>query len=425
MKNNQPKIAIFLIGSGIHMLDFYNFNQLNQNTAFELVAMVNQDILSSFPEKQKMYFDRIYSISKNKNPSLSHLDLDQLEDAIKQELTHSGNPNNIRIFPFNEYNVLIAANLREKFDIPGAHSKLLIPFRDKVIMKKVLQKKHIRVPHFAVLDMVKIHAEASVYFNELVSLLGLPFMVKPIDGAGSLGVKKIDSEQDFLIFKNELLTTVAGYEAKEFLDGELFHCEVVYQNQQPLITLCGRHNRPLLEFKSGQTISSIPLLDTHPLKTPLIHFTHEILAHFELPDGIIHTEIFYLEKTKEWVFLESAARAPGALIVPMYEQSFGYNLLDLDFLVQMKRFQLRETSPKSYSFWAIIPPIPGKLKNMIKPTIQSEYRLEWFANTGSMLMQPVSLRDRVGRIFVWNQDYDILLEDFECISNHCFMEIES
>jgi len=422
--SNNTLTAIFLIGSGIGMLDFYNFNQLKMRHKLNLIAIVNKDIVSNFPIKQKDYFDQIYPVASNKVASLSHLDFSAVEDVVKQELIKITDPSKIRIFPFNEYNILLAAQLREKFEIPGASSDLLKPFRDKVVMKNILNGNNIRTPKFISLDMKNIKINTEDYFKNLSECLGLPFILKPIDGAGSLGVKKICSLHDFIMYKNELLPMVSGYEAEEFLDGELYHCDIVFRNQNPILSLCGIHNRPLLEFKNGQNVGSIPLADGHPLKESLIQFTQTAMKNFNLPDGIIHSEIFYLPKADEFVFLEAAARAPGALIVPMYEQSFGCNILDIDFLIQINSTQIVELRPDSYCFWIIFPPIAGKIKKLHQPKINSEYELEWFVNKGDVLKPPVSLRDRVGRIFVWNHDYDALAKDFECISNHKFLETE-
>jgi biotin carboxylase len=424
MENTRPTTAIFLIGSGIYMLDFYNFNYLKTISNYNFVAIVNENVADSFPEKQKYFFNTIHVVSENNTSSLWNLNLDEVDEAVKIELNQVGNSNTIRIFPFNEYNVLIAANIRDKYGIPGANYKSLNPFRDKFIMKSILAENNIRIPRFVSLDLKMMIKYFKKYFDEITAYLGIPFIVKPVDGAGGLGVKKISSQDDFAIFQEELLTTVSGYEAEEFLDGELFHCDVVYKDHNPILSLCAKYNYPLLDFKNGKNVGSIPLLDGHPLKQGLIQFTHKALQCFRVPDGIIHTEIFYLPKTKEFVFLESAARAPGASIVPMYERTFGFNLLDLDFLIHMDQTPVDVEIFNAYCFWAVFPPISGKVKHIIEPKIESAYKLEWFAKKGEVLSTAGSMRDRVGRIFVWNQDYAALQRDFEYISNNNFIEVE-
>jgi biotin carboxylase len=424
MKNSQPTTAIFLIGSGIYMLDFYNFYYLKKIKNYRLVAIVNKDIVSAFPRRQKTIFDKIYVVTKNNIPSLCHLNFDEIESVIREELSCVDSSDSLRIFPFNEYNVLPAAYIREKFNIPGACSDLVNPFRDKFLMKNILKNNGIRVPRFVCLDLRRLSSHHDVVFNEITMNLGVPFIVKPVDGAGGLGVRMISNLGDFEGFKNELLSSVAGYEAEEFLDGELFHCDILFKDQLPILSLCAKYNYPLLDFKHGKNVGSIPLLDEHPLKQKIIDFTLKALQKLQLPDGITHTEVFYLPTVDELVLLESAARAPGALIVPMYEKTFGINILDFDFIIQMNQQQSNNKNSNSFCFWAVFPPIPGKVKGTIVPKLESKYKLEWFVKKGDNISPGESMRDRVGRIVVWNENYHALQRDFEYISNYNFIEVE-
>lgn len=63
-------------------------------------------------------------------------------------------------------------------------------------------------------------------------------------------------------------------------------------------------------------------------------FSEKVLRALGMPDGATHMEVF-IERRGEPVFPEVAARAPGLLIVPLYEREFGINMANLEFCVQM------------------------------------------------------------------------------------------
>jgi hypothetical protein len=426
MSSNKPqKTAIFLIGSGINMINFYNFDYLTVENNYRLIAIINKKIAGSFPEKQRAYFEKIYMVSEaNLNETLCHLSEVEVEDIFEKEIMKCSCAEHIRVFPFNEYNVLLSARLREKFGLQGATVSALEQFRNKLKMKELLNKNGIRIPKFVSLNLKKLGEDKIGYFDELALILGLPFIVKPIDGAGSLGVHKIHSLEDFWTINNGLLNSVAGYEAEEFLDGTLFHYDAIVKNGEVIISFCAEYNYPLIEIKRGKNIGSIPLLDSHPLKYRLTSFAKNALLNLRPQDGIFHTEIFHIGGLNEFVFLETAARAPGALIIPMYEKTFGVNMLDIDFLVQMGMPFNIKPNPQYFSFWAVFPSITGKVKRLIKPKITSQYLLEWFTKVGDPLHSSLTMRDRVARIFVWNQDPSILEKEFIEISQSNYIEVE-
>lgn len=120
---------------------------------------------------------------------------------------------------------MLAGQLRDEFNVPRLKSGTVIPFRDKVIMKDVLQSKGIHTPRYCSFDN-KQTVDPSAYFQNLQQIIGLPFILKPTSLPGGLGVVIIDSLSSFVEFCKEN-PVEAEYEAEEFITGTLFHCDSI------------------------------------------------------------------------------------------------------------------------------------------------------------------------------------------------------
>ena len=88
-----------------------------------------------------------------------------------------------------EPGMVLAARLREAFDVPGLDVERSIAFRDKARMKEVLEKAGLRVPRHG-----RAHTKQEV--RSAVDRVGFPAIVKPIAGAGSADTFRIDSGAD-------------------------------------------------------------------------------------------------------------------------------------------------------------------------------------------------------------------------------------
>ena len=81
--------------------------------------------------------------------------------------------------------MLLAARLREELGLPGLTMRQTLPFRDKELMKAVLDEAGLRTPgHRGTETVAGVWAAAE--------RLGYPLIVKPIAGAGSADTYRAD-----------------------------------------------------------------------------------------------------------------------------------------------------------------------------------------------------------------------------------------
>ena len=122
--------------------------------------------------------------------------------------------------------MLLAARLREELGLPGLTMRQTMPFRDKELMKAVLDEAGLRTPGHHSTDTV-----AGVW--AAAERLGYPLIVKPIAGAGSADTYRADSPADLDAIL-PMVRHVPQVIVEEFVDGEEFTYDTICAGGQVL-----------------------------------------------------------------------------------------------------------------------------------------------------------------------------------------------
>src|SRR5581483_12172432 len=115
--------------------------------------------------------------------------------------------------------MILAARLREAFELPGMTVEQTVPFRDKEQMKRILDAAGIRTPWH-------VRATSAAQVWEAAEQVGFPLIVKPIAGAGSADTYRVEST-DELAEVLPLLRHVPEVSVEEFVDGEEFTFDTI------------------------------------------------------------------------------------------------------------------------------------------------------------------------------------------------------
>ena len=207
--------------------------------------------------------------------------------------------------------MVLAAKLRETLGVPGMTVAETIPFRDKEIMKRVLDEAGIRTPRHAGSLTAKGVRDAAEH-------VGFPLIVKPIDGAGSSNTYKISSPAELeriLPFFREI-TEVS---VEEFVEGEdMTYDTLCIDGEIRYFNLCVYRPRALIakenEWVSPQTVALRDIDD--PGLAPGRKMGEAVLKALGFKTGLTHME-WYRTPSGEAVFGEIAARPPGAHTVDL------------------------------------------------------------------------------------------------------------
>lgn len=210
-----------------------------------------------------------------------------------------------------EPHMILAARMREMLGIPGMTVRETVPFRDKEVMKVILDEAGIRTPG---------HARATTVeeVRRAAGSIGFPLVVKPIAGAGSSHTYRVDSPEE-LEAVLPALTRVPEVSVEEFVEGEDFtfdticvdgriaHYSVAFYRPRALI-------QKTVEWISPQTVV-IRQVEA-PELAPGRAMGRAVLDALGFRTGFTHME-WYRTADGEAVFGEIAARPPGARLVDL------------------------------------------------------------------------------------------------------------
>lgn len=140
--------------------------------------------------------------------------------------------------------VVLAATIREHFDLPGMSVEQATWFRDKEAMKRVLDEAGVRTPRHAAATTV-----AEVW--EAAEVVGYPLIVKPVDGAGSADTYRVDTPAR-LAEVVPMIQHVPRVSVEEFVEGEEFTYDTVCGDGQVLFENVSWYQPRPLEQRSHE-----------------------------------------------------------------------------------------------------------------------------------------------------------------------------
>jgi len=207
--------------------------------------------------------------------------------------------------------MILAARIREALDLPGMTVAQTIPFRDKEVMKQVLDSAGIRTPQ---------HGRATTVLEcrEAAERIGYPLIVKPIAGAGSADTYRIDSAEELeRIFP--ALRHVPQVSVEEFVVGDDMTFDTVCAGGEVAHYNICRYRPRALESKQHEWLSPVTFA-LRDVEAPELadgrRMGFAVLDALGFETGYTHME-WYATPTGEAVFGEIAARPPGVRTVDL------------------------------------------------------------------------------------------------------------
>ena len=207
--------------------------------------------------------------------------------------------------------MVLAARIRERLNLPGMSVEQTVPFRDKEIMKQVLDRHGIRTPkHESTMSRDGVRNAARQ--------IGFPICVKPIAGAGSADTYRVDSPEELEQIL-PLLGHVKEVSVEEFIEADEFTFDTIcIDGEIRFFNICRYRPRPLMG-RSHQWISqqTIVLRDVQADEYESgRRMGAEVIRALGFQTGFTHME-WYRKPDGEAVFGEIAARPPGANTVDL------------------------------------------------------------------------------------------------------------
>jgi hypothetical protein len=207
--------------------------------------------------------------------------------------------------------MLLAARIREALGLPGMTVNETLPYRDKELMKRVLDAAGIRTPwHTRATTVAEVWAAAE--------RIGYPLIVKPIAGAGSADTYRVDSA-DQLGDVLPMLRHVPEVSVEEFVEGEELTYDTVCADGRVLFEHVLWYRPRPLQMAMHEWVSPVAI-SLRELDTPFLaggrHMGRQVLDALGFRTGFTHME-WYRKADGEVVFGEIGARPPGVRVVDM------------------------------------------------------------------------------------------------------------
>ena len=224
-----------------------------------------------------------------------------------------------RIVALDEFDLEVAALLREHMRLTGLGETATRFFRDKLAMRTEARAAGIAVPEFC---PVLQYADLRAYMREIPG----PWLLKPRTNASAIGIKPIQQPDDLWPQLDLLGDLQSHYLLERFIPGRVFHVEGVTWRNQLLFSLPFVYGKPPIQTMHQGGIFSTRTLDADsPEARSLTEIHARLLPALHLENGVTHSEFIQAEADGTFYFLETAARVGGAYIADTVELAIGLN----------------------------------------------------------------------------------------------------
>lgn len=242
------------------------------------------------------------------------------EDTVKAVSVLARTRDFDRIVALDDFDVEMAAGLREHLRVPGMGETTVRYFRDKLAMRMAAREAGIRVPDF-------VHVLNYDRVRSFLNRIPPPWVLKPRSMAGAIGIKKVHSAEEVWPTVEGLGDLQSHYLIENFIPGDIFHVDTIVYQKQIRFAIASGYGRPPMEVSHQGGVFTTRILERDSdVVRHLLAANERVMAAFGLVNGVSHTEFIQARDDGEIYFLETSARVGGAHIAELVEAATGLNL---------------------------------------------------------------------------------------------------
>jgi biotin carboxylase len=243
-----------------------------------------------------------------------------------------------RIVALDDFDVEIAAMLREHMQVPGIGRTTASRFRDKLAMRMKARGLGIPVPEFT-----PLFNDQEV--NEWVARVPRPWVLKPRSSAAAIGIKKVSDSDELWRALDAAADERFACVLERFVPGDVYHVDSIVWDGHVVFAVAFKYGRPPMQIAhDGGLFVTRRLPDDSDEGRSLLDLNKRLQDGLGLRRGVSHSEFIRVTaedakdaedlnvaglapaRPQEYVFLETSARVGGAFIVDTIEAATGINL---------------------------------------------------------------------------------------------------
>ena len=243
------------------------------------------------------------------------------DEAIRRHVDKIARRHRIdRIAALDDFDVEIAAMLREHLRVAGMGRTTASRFRDKLAMRMQARTLGVPVPEFSAVFTDQVVAE---WANRVTP----PWVLKPRSSAAAIGIRKVDDRDALWRALDAAGDDRAHCVLEQFVPGDVYHVDSIVWGGRVVFAVAFKYGRPPMEVShQGGLFITRRLPDDSEEARAVLAMNRTLQEGLGLRRGVSHTEFIRAAGTGTFVFLETSARVGGAYIVDTIDAATGINL---------------------------------------------------------------------------------------------------
>lgn len=389
---------------------------LESRESFRLIGIFSDVDVVNLTQEQRGWYEHIHVVPcgiEDPDPMLASLIDTGAAVAVVGKLLEETPLDELTVHCYDEQNLTQAAEIRTHFGIEGPKTDDVRPFRDKLVMKQRLLDAGVRVPLFGPFSPDRFVTDSPGYFKEISGEVGLPFILKPTDSAGSMGVVKITGYDEFAALPGDF---GRPYEYEEFIEGTMYSVNIVSDRGRSVFAGVTEYLVNSMEIPAGKVNADINLIDSDPRVARMTAFGEQALDALGRLDGASHLELFRTADD-ELVFLEVGARFKGMAGLAAMQRNYAVALVNLAFEIESGIVSRPDDGEQIYCFDGVVPKGRGVIEELLEPRLESDVEMTWTVRVGEEIQHGTSLLANAGTFLVLNKDYEAAYRDFQQLAD--------
>ncbi|MFN3345716.1 MAG: acetyl-CoA carboxylase biotin carboxylase subunit family protein [Chloroherpetonaceae bacterium] len=224
-----------------------------------------------------------------------------------------------KIVALDDYDVEVAAALREHLRIGGMGDTTARYFRDKLAMRTKAKEDGLPVPEF-------VHILNYSDIKDYLARVPFPHLIKPRSAASAAGIIKVHSEDEFWHALDKLGDRQSFYLMEQYVPGNVYHVDSIIQNRKVIFAIASEYGKPPMDVAHQGAVFTTRTMEYGSAdEQALLALNEQVMKSMGHNIGVSHTE-FIKGQDGKFYFLETSARVGGANIVELVEAATGINL---------------------------------------------------------------------------------------------------